>query len=320
MSFKKSLRRIFCFLVLFLLTTTRTVLGSEGYDLSFHKIKAFSKINGSWHGGPLTKEFLKEMADLFKTKLFIETGTQYGYTLDRAREYFQDVYSTEIERSLYQKAVRKFQHNENVHLFFGDSPDGLIAILPDIHESALFWLDAHYSDVPVPIFREIEAISDHYKGQPILLVDDIRNFRRCSNFPSVNELRNFVLKHYQDYEFVLLFDAALAYPRSLAITISPVLKACTVSYLSEDRAFVVQEDELLEAEEIIMSCAGQEKELISRLHTIYPENPTYHFWAGLVCLKEQPRQAINHFKQAERRGFKHARLQRYKDAALNTIT
>jgi len=270
----------------------------SGYDLEFQAVKERICF------GALKASFLKKMADLFQTDIFIETGTCHGSTLDNAKNYFKILYSVEKERHFYNKAIKKFERDLNINLFCEKSPKFLAEILPQISEKALFWLDAHCDEESTAILQEIEAIKKYYSQAPIILVDDILLFKISKNYPTVMELKEQLLSIRENYEFVLLFDAALAFPSELGLDISPVLKACTLSYLSEEGNE--------KAEKTISLCKGKEKSLILELHKIYPNVGKYHLWAGLIFLRNQKYdKARTCFANAIKNGCKNWKTQTY---------
>ncbi len=79
---------------------------------------------------------------------FVETGTLYGDGIDFAlKSGFEDIYSIEIDKRLYDDAVKKYKNKKNVNLYVGDSATILPTIIENINEPALFWLDALFPGV-----------------------------------------------------------------------------------------------------------------------------------------------------------------------------
>jgi hypothetical protein len=115
---------------------------------------------------------------------FVETGTCNGETVQLALDCgYKNIYSVEIDPTLYGKCVKRFEGLSNVHLYLGDSFNVLPAILKDIDTKATFWLDAHILDVSTvkgkyacPIIPELNMIVEHSVIHNIL-VDDRRIFK-----------------------------------------------------------------------------------------------------------------------------------------------
>ena len=102
---------------------------------------------------------------------------------------------------LWEKAVKRFKKYDYINILQWDSGNILQDLVPKLSERVLFWLDWHYSagvtarwEKDCPIFEELHAILksdlDH-----ILLVDDARCFEGIGDYPTIDSLRNFILKH-----------------------------------------------------------------------------------------------------------------------------
>jgi len=144
---------------------------------------------------------IRKYAKRFKFKVFVETGTCYGDTINEVKHLFTKVFSVELDRKLYEKSKKRFKDYPNIELFNGDSSDILPKILPQIKEPILFWLDAHYSGGVTrrgkkesPIIEELEAIFNYYREKSVILVDDARCFLGKNDYPSIEELKNFLKK------------------------------------------------------------------------------------------------------------------------------
>lgn len=78
------------------------------------------------------------------SKTYIETGTCYGGSLERAiNAGYETLKSVEVHEPFYQHCVEKFKNNKNVELFLGKSSDKLPEMLQGIKDSAVIFLDAH---------------------------------------------------------------------------------------------------------------------------------------------------------------------------------
>ena len=83
-------------------------------------------------------------------------------------------------------------------------------------------------------------------------------------YPDLHQLRELTLNIDSGYAFLVLADVGLAYPASLGIKTSPLIKAITTSRL-HDQENVSLED-LFAAESSIIHAAPKEKDTLRRLH------------------------------------------------------
>lgn len=115
-------------------------------------------------------------------KIFVETGTETGWMIDRVGDQFEKVCSIELDGTLHQKAIEHFQGKEYIKLLHGDSAVEIKKVLSELDEPALFWLDAHMSGAinatNSPIMNELDAIFAHFIKNHIILIDDARHFDR----------------------------------------------------------------------------------------------------------------------------------------------
>ncbi|MGK7346229.1 MAG: hypothetical protein ACNS63_10540 [Candidatus Nitrospinota bacterium M3_3B_026] len=116
-------------------------------------------------------------------KVFVETGSYKGDTIEWARDKFEKIYSMELDPALHQKCLERFKGMENVNLIQGDSVESLRKLMPQINEKCFFWLDAHFSaketalgEVSVPLLEELEIIEGHKIKDHIIVIDDYRLF------------------------------------------------------------------------------------------------------------------------------------------------
>lgn len=129
---------------------------------------------------------------------FVETGTNEGGMIDRVGSRFQKIYSIELDDFLYNKAQERFQAAKNVRLLHGDSAYEIKKILAELHEPALFWLDAHGSGTitseNTPILKELEAIFNHTTQGHVILIDDARHFTRrtISKMKKLTKIRGYI--------------------------------------------------------------------------------------------------------------------------------
>jgi hypothetical protein len=130
-----------------------------------------------------------------------------GDMVQAQKKKFRRIYSIELGMELFHKAVKRFKRDKNVTIVQGDSGEVLPEILLRINEPAIFWLDGHYSSgvtakgkKECPIFEELNAIFNDHKFNHILLIDDARCFVGDGDYPSVNQLTEYIKSRNAKYE------------------------------------------------------------------------------------------------------------------------
>ena len=132
-------------------------------------------------------------------KTLVETGTQYGDTPYLFRDEFDTIYTIELSSSLAAMARKRFRPFPHIQVIEGDSGQKLAELLPRLRSKALFWLDGHYSagltargSKDCPIYAELHSIASLCKVPFVVLIDDARCFGNDRDYPSLQELKNFV--------------------------------------------------------------------------------------------------------------------------------
>lgn len=117
-------------------------------------------------------------------RVFVETGTQFGFGIDVALKCdFEKIYSVDIDSKYHAHCTDKFKEqveSNQVELYIGDSAKMLKDILQKIDEPVTFWLDAHggggFGGSICPIIKELEQIAQHDIKNHTILIDDRRMF------------------------------------------------------------------------------------------------------------------------------------------------
>lgn len=134
----------------------------------------------------------------YKLDTFIETGTFKGDMVWAQKDFFRQLYSIELSKELFEQARTRFRNFDHVHLLHGDSSDKIVDALSQTSSSALIFLDGHYSGgvtamgvSECPIFAELNHIfaSPH---RHFVLIDDARLFVGKNDYPTLDELANYV--------------------------------------------------------------------------------------------------------------------------------
>lgn len=144
---------------------------------------------------------IRQYQQKYQFQVFVETGTFLGDMVEAQKTQFSKVISVELGEDLYQKALRRFQHDPHVTLLQGDSGVRLKEVVASLDEPALFWLDGHYSagitakaDKNTPVLEELKTIFSSALPHGIL-IDDARHFVGQDDYPSIDELCFLVKEH-----------------------------------------------------------------------------------------------------------------------------
>jgi hypothetical protein len=174
-----------------------------------------------WHlaGRPLpaphaVKEaILRDYAIRYKTSVLVETGTLWGDTIAETRTVFEELYTIELSRPLWERATMRFRGDPSIHTFLGDSAAVLPEVLGKLDRPALFWLDGHSSggptsrgDLNTPIIQEVELVLSHSVTGHTLLIDDARCFNGTEDYPRLDDFRKTLARLAPQYDFAVETD------------------------------------------------------------------------------------------------------------------
>ena len=162
------------------------------------------RVKGSLSPPPhkIKEKEIKKYAKKFACDALIETGTFLGDMVYSQMCNFEYISSVELSQELYEKARERFNGVNRVHLYCGDSSCLLYSVIEDVPKEykILFWLDGHYSagitakgDKNTPIMDELCQIFELRRDEGCILIDDARLFVGKGDYPTVDEIRNYVL-------------------------------------------------------------------------------------------------------------------------------
>lgn len=121
-------------------------------------------------------------------KVFVETGTFEGETLNNMLKHFDSLYSIELSTFYANKAKERFSKENKVTILEGDSSVLLKPLCEKINEPAFFWLDGHWSggltsrgNKDCPLIEELKIINDVFKNECVVAIDDVRLFETINN-------------------------------------------------------------------------------------------------------------------------------------------
>jgi hypothetical protein len=157
----------------------------------------------------------------YNYNLFIETGTYLGDMIEAPKNKFKQLYSIELGEDLYNKAIKRFEHDHHVNIINGDSGVVLINLCQNIDQPAIFWLDGHYSagitakgEKSCPIYEELDAIFNSKPFDHILLIDDARLFLGEDDYPTIARLTGYIKKNRPFAEIIIEHDMIKVYLKS----------------------------------------------------------------------------------------------------------
>ncbi len=164
--------------------------------------------------------FLSKYAKEFGCKILVETGTYKGEMISAQLKNFTEIHSIELSDKYYQDALITFKEEPHVHLHKGDSGLVLPNLAPTLKSKTIYWLDGHYcggvtakSDVECPIYAELDAVfsSGDYH---VVLVDDARDFVGKNDYPTIQELKNYLLNMKHPYTLEVESDIIKILPNN----------------------------------------------------------------------------------------------------------
>ena len=132
--------------------------------------------------------FLSSLRDNYKRfNVFVETGTYFGDTIFKMEPYFDTLYTVEIKPEIYYHTKSKY-HGNKINFLLGDSSLLLEEVTKNISESAVFFLDGHWSagdtgrgNKDCPLYEELQHINNNFKEEAIIIIDDFRLFGKGPN-------------------------------------------------------------------------------------------------------------------------------------------
>src|SRR5215218_1363118 len=159
------------------------------------------------------EELIRDYARTFNTNVLIETGTYLGDMIHAMKKSFARIVSFELDQKLAAQASERFSADKHVEIVQGDSGKLLGDHLSTINEPCLFWLDGHYSGgitakgtLETPIKNELTAFLSHPVDGHVILIDDARCFTGENDYPTLDELRNFVAERKPNHKFSVEHD------------------------------------------------------------------------------------------------------------------
>lgn len=150
-----------------------------------------------FHVHTIPLHIVDRLVEAYDLKVFVETGTYLGFTVEQVLNKFDEVYTIELDPKLHEQASWKFAAHEHVHCIRGDSGEKLLHTLRFIRDRrALVWLDAHWSagvtargNKDTAIVDELGALAAAPRLDHVLMIDDLADFTGQNGYPTVIELQ-----------------------------------------------------------------------------------------------------------------------------------
>lgn len=145
---------------------------------------------------PVKRKVLSSYLRKYNLRRFVETGTHLGDTLACiAQDPNIQCTSIELAEAYFSKAQARFSSNDNVQVLHGDSGVLLPALVKELDEPSMFWLDGHWSggetgraDQDTPISTELDAVLESPVKDHVILIDDARCLDGTNGYPHLDEL------------------------------------------------------------------------------------------------------------------------------------
>jgi hypothetical protein len=161
---------------------------------------------------------IKNFHENYSSEILVETGTFRGEMVFAQRMNFKKIISIELSQDLFKLVEKRLKKYKNVTIIQGDSGILLSEIIDKIDKPAIFWLDGHYSgfetakgDLETPIERELQLVLSH-KINHIILVDDARMFVGKNDYPTIQQLKDFIFSMKKNYLFNVEDDIIRIFP------------------------------------------------------------------------------------------------------------
>ena len=166
---------------------------------------------------------IRNYAKEYKLRVLVETGTYRGEMVQKMLNYFEKIYSIELDSDLFLRAKEMFREQDKVKIIHGDSAVELRNLVMELDQPALFWLDGHFSggctakgEKNTPVVEELTHICDAGESRNVILIDDARFFGAGADYPSFDELNDMIKMKIGDASFRVEDDIIRVAPHKMA--------------------------------------------------------------------------------------------------------
>lgn len=165
---------------------------------------------------------LRQLQNRFAIKTLVETGTFRGDMLIAMSPFFEQLFSVELSEKLCGYSQERCSPLKNVTIHQGASEEILSELCGRLRGRVLFWLDGHFSggdtalgDTECPVPRELESILRHPNIEPVIVIDDAREFVGQRSYPTVSEVLSQLCEGERQFHVTIHDDAIVAIPDSV---------------------------------------------------------------------------------------------------------
>lgn len=137
----------------------------------------------------------------------VETGTYLGNTARRASFFFENVYTVEVDQTLYEKAKTFLEPRKNVECLLGDCADVLPQLMarPEMDKVVLF-LDGHFSGgetgcgiVEEPAVALLASLAPFRCRIVGIVIDDFRTLTGIDGTPTKSAVFEALEKYFPEF-------------------------------------------------------------------------------------------------------------------------
>jgi hypothetical protein len=147
--------------------------------------------------GHAKREHLLSLVRHRDLRVFVESGTYLGESVEFLRPHMDRIVTVEVEPKLHADADAKFAGDPAIDVRFGDALDLIPAIVRELDQPALIWLDGHFSGGVTgqgEFVEPAQAILEKFADAPppagsTVVIDDLRMFgREAAPWPTLEGL------------------------------------------------------------------------------------------------------------------------------------
>ncbi len=195
----------------------------------------------------IDRRLLGRLTELLPLKVFVETGTYEGDSVQAATEFFDELHTIELSDELFTRAAERFEGSPQVQVHHGSSPDVLGELSVRLRRrSVLYWLDAHWcgegsarGEVECPLLFELEAIGS-LSGRSVVMIDDARLFlapppapSNPQQWPTFSDLLARLSALGPEHELTVIDDVIVFFPPGIREPLRSFARENAIDWLAE---------------------------------------------------------------------------------------
>ncbi len=172
-----------------------------------------------WNETNYKYSLINKVRSHYKIKNFVETGTYMGDTSLALSSYFENIFTVELNKKLYERSLKRLKKCDNVFCYNLSSEIFLKKIISKIKNQSIFFLDAHYSgpgtskgSSTFSCLKELKEINKSKIKNHIIIIDDISDFSSFENNEKLSKIISALEKISKNYKFYFEYDMLFAIP------------------------------------------------------------------------------------------------------------